>query len=151
MRHTHTHIEIHLGISRRFQATPELFSFLIVYLIISLLLFRCLASHPRPFRVEVMLSRRLMVSHSATVTHTPHPQPSPLLIYPSLGNVTHNMSAITCPSTFCSSLHVRTRAKFKELVEHYKNVCEDRWKNVSISKPWLWFKTSSFKLCVLQV
>lgn len=73
-------------------------------LTISLLLFRCLASHPRPFRVEVTLSWRLMVSqchchsHPSPSTLTPLASQPPLLLYPSVRNVAHNMPAITRPS-----------------------------------------------------
>lgn len=101
---THTH-EIHSGVRWRLQATqllllPEFIS------LSSLCSFRCLASHPRPFRVEVMLSGRLMVSpchcHSHPLLSTLNPL---LLTLPSCFIPLWEMSLSIWQQLFAPPLH----------------------------------------------
>ena len=97
----------------RFPFTPLshlIFSVYVTHLLLLLVIFSDVMP-ATSFRVELMLSGRLMVSqcycHSQPSPSTRHLPASqlPHLLSPSVGTVTHNMPAITRPSILGFALH----------------------------------------------
>lgn len=133
---------------------------------ISLLLFSRLANHPRLFRVEVTLSRRLMVSQQCRCHSHPSPSTLPLCFIPLWEMSLTICQQLLAPFALCLlcmsvvSLHFNMWAdvwqcwiypkrdsnkKFIKIWGELYSCLPGQMEKWSSARGWLWLEKSSFK------